>query len=349
LAQALLVLTFKFACSALCLCTPSFVWLVNFRAAVPFQCGLQMATQQMNIHRFHGHHQGGQFIADGGFPSQKSVAAVVDQESVRIASAHEPNFRTQVFRRAFEEQALRYRATMMGNHSSVFGFRVHAGMPSYSGSAPPHHARTLGVKTTVQYGADDLFESVFVDDNLSEETVKNTNLRPPLGRYEAEHYPMNAKIKPPPGLEIPSGRAGAPSVAGMYVHGAAHSGSFESFVKDWQQTTHDSLATVSTNCDTNSASGEQEEMAEEAPKKKKNGKQRFCKAKRDRYRHLVEGLVEHAKDDPASFDLSEHKLPPGIASSEESKAKLLATVMKFAMMKFAMAAGSTPVETSTDM
>jgi len=67
---------------------------------------------------------------------------------------------------------------------------------------------------------------------------------------------------------------------------------------------------------------------EEEPTKKKRS--RFCKAKRDHYRRLVEQLVVLAKECPATFSLEEQRLPRSIACSAEAKEKLASTVMRFA-------------------
>jgi len=62
----------------------------------------------------------------------------------------------------------------------------------------------------------------------------------------------------------------------------------------------------------------------------KGKKSRFCKAKRDRYRKLVERLVEQVQQNPLTFDLDSADLPASIMVDPKSKEKLLATVMKFA-------------------
>jgi len=67
---------------------------------------------------------------------------------------------------------------------------------------------------------------------------------------------------------------------------------------------------------------------EEEPTKKKRS--RFCKAKRDHYRRLVEQLVQVARENPSGFSLDAVRLPKSIACSEEAKDKLLATVARFA-------------------
>jgi len=67
---------------------------------------------------------------------------------------------------------------------------------------------------------------------------------------------------------------------------------------------------------------------DEEPKNKKRS--RFCKAKRDQYRRLVERLVEMLREDPAGFSLESVRLPHSIDCSEEAKDKLLATVRRFA-------------------
>lgn len=67
---------------------------------------------------------------------------------------------------------------------------------------------------------------------------------------------------------------------------------------------------------------------DEAPKTKK--KSRFCKAKRDHYRRLVEQLVEQLRESPETFTLDAAKLPRSIAMCQASREKLLATVTKFA-------------------
>jgi len=64
----------------------------------------------------------------------------------------------------------------------------------------------------------------------------------------------------------------------------------------------------------------------------KGKKSRFCKAKRDRYRKLVERLVEQVRKNPLTFDLDSADLPASMMVDPKSKAKLLATVMKFAQV-----------------
>jgi len=61
----------------------------------------------------------------------------------------------------------------------------------------------------------------------------------------------------------------------------------------------------------------------------KGKKTRFCKAKRDRYRKLVERLVEEVQKNP-NFDFEMADLPASFVLNAEAKAKLEATVMKFA-------------------
>jgi len=64
----------------------------------------------------------------------------------------------------------------------------------------------------------------------------------------------------------------------------------------------------------------------------KSKKTRFCKAKRDRYRKLVERLVQEVRRNPLTFDINSVDLPASVTLHSESKAKLLATVMKFAQV-----------------
>eukprot|EP00443_Scrippsiella_acuminata_P044454 CAMPEP_0115271884 /NCGR_PEP_ID=MMETSP0270-20121206/54336_1 /TAXON_ID=71861 /ORGANISM="Scrippsiella trochoidea, Strain CCMP3099" /LENGTH=333 /DNA_ID=CAMNT_0002688271 /DNA_START=118 /DNA_END=1119 /DNA_ORIENTATION=+ len=329
-----------------------------------------MAAVQMDFHMIYGQHQSmdmhrsghvynersadGRFMANCGVSCvpaspiddlRKRVAASSNYQSARVADAQVQNSNMQVFRRTFEEQAHCFRARMMSGCNSPLGLGTHTEVHNYIGVTPSHNAKMLNAKTaTIQHGADDLFESVPLNADFPKETGNIDSPLPSLGIYEARQVFARAKleVQPPPGLSVPSCHAGTGCMAGLpvrsglakvlYVHGTPSSVSCESLGEDWKHATHDSLSAVSTN----SGAGEHGELeGSDVPKKKKH--QRFCKAKRDRYRHLVEGLVEQAKDDPASFNLSEHQLPPGIASSEESKAKLLATVMKFAIMKFEMA------------
>mmetsp|Transcript_106201 Transcript_106201/g.297315 ORF Transcript_106201/g.297315 Transcript_106201/m.297315 type:complete len:210 (-) Transcript_106201:395-1024(-) len=60
----------------------------------------------------------------------------------------------------------------------------------------------------------------------------------------------------------------------------------------------------------------------------KKKRSRFCKAKRDHYRRLVEELVRRSRD--GCLSLEGMKLPKSIASSEDARGKLLATVARFA-------------------
>lgn len=64
------------------------------------------------------------------------------------------------------------------------------------------------------------------------------------------------------------------------------------------------------------------ESYDEEPKNKKRS--RFCKAKRDQYRRLVERLVEMLREDPAGFSLESVRLPHSIDCSEESRARVWA-------------------------
>jgi len=70
-----------------------------------------------------------------------------------------------------------------------------------------------------------------------------------------------------------------------------------------------------------------ESVGEEPTKKKRS---RFCKAKRDHYRRLVDQLLQVARENPHSFSLDAVRLPKSIACSQEAKDKLLATVARFA-------------------
>jgi len=93
-----------------------------------------------------------------------------------------------------------------------------------------------------------------------------------------------------------------------------------------------SEAALGTDCQSTGTPGsalDEEEEDDDAPKKKK--KTRFCKAKRDHYRRLVEQLVQIAQTCPENFSLDVVRLPKSIATCQESRSKLLATVMRFAM------------------
>lgn len=87
-------------------------------------------------------------------------------------------------------------------------------------------------------------------------------------------------------------------------------------------------AKVSVAVSTGSGGSQNGQDVEDAPDKKK--KSRYCKAKRDHYRKLVEQLVQEARVKPDAFSLDTVKLPKAIAADAESKDKLLATVMRFA-------------------
>jgi len=208
-------------------------------------------------------------------------------------------------------------------------FRAPAGAATYQevhnymGVVPPNRAWTARVEparnpTTrvLACSVDDLFESVPLDGSETRSRSPPPAFCGGFGGSVQAHANIKlpqASIRPPPGLEFYAGAGGAWPAAAC-----------ESPVKAWKQPSQDSLATIST-C---SGLEEQEDLDdEELPKKTKK---RFCKAKRDRYRRLVEGLVLQAKSDPSSFDLSAHKLPPAIAASEAAQVKLLATVLKFA-------------------
>lgn len=78
--------------------------------------------------------------------------------------------------------------------------------------------------------------------------------------------------------------------------------------------------------DCNESVGSAHEEPQEQTKKKRS---RFCKAKRDHYRRLVEDLVERFRENPGSCTLDAVKLPKSIACSQEARDKLLATVAKF--------------------
>jgi len=69
---------------------------------------------------------------------------------------------------------------------------------------------------------------------------------------------------------------------------------------------------------------------EDQQPQQKGKKTRFCKAKRDRYRKLVERLVEEAQRNPLTFDFDSANLPASISLNPEAKEKLWETVMKFA-------------------
>jgi len=99
----------------------------------------------------------------------------------------------------------------------------------------------------------------------------------------------------------------------------------------------DSQSTASRSGDgaesTSSTKEEEEELEAEADMVgcQKRKRSRFCKAKRDLYRRLVEQLVSLARDSPDSFSLDAVRLPRSISSSQEAREKLLATVMRFAV------------------
>lgn len=153
-------------------------------------------------------------------------------------------------------------------------------------------------------------------------------------------------VRPPPGLEAP--RKPRPAClelreteslarddrepyklvwslgGGLMITGVAKSSPSPSGVS--------SALTSDTHSGSGSQTGEGTESLvsaeEEAPKRKK--KTRFCKAKRDHYRKLVEQLVAEARANPESFSLDEARLPRAIAVCQESREKLLTTVMRFA-------------------
>mmetsp|Transcript_138853 Transcript_138853/g.443309 ORF Transcript_138853/g.443309 Transcript_138853/m.443309 type:complete len:313 (-) Transcript_138853:147-1085(-) len=59
---------------------------------------------------------------------------------------------------------------------------------------------------------------------------------------------------------------------------------------------------------------------------KKAQKNRHCKAKRDRYRRLIDRLINKAKESREAFLQELENLPPSIAQCEDSKQRLLRTV-----------------------
>mmetsp|Transcript_1086 Transcript_1086/g.2817 ORF Transcript_1086/g.2817 Transcript_1086/m.2817 type:complete len:200 (+) Transcript_1086:38-637(+) len=77
------------------------------------------------------------------------------------------------------------------------------------------------------------------------------------------------------------------------------------------------------------SSAQEDQDRETADGHTKKKRSRFCKAKRDHYRRLVEQLVQLARDKPDSFSLNAVRLPRSIASSQEAREKLLATVARF--------------------
>jgi len=71
---------------------------------------------------------------------------------------------------------------------------------------------------------------------------------------------------------------------------------------------------------------------EDQQPRQKGKKTRFCKAKRDRYRKLVERLVEEVRRNPLTFDVDAADVPASVTMKPEAKEKLWATVMQFARL-----------------
>mmetsp|Transcript_112707 Transcript_112707/g.291225 ORF Transcript_112707/g.291225 Transcript_112707/m.291225 type:complete len:325 (-) Transcript_112707:568-1542(-) len=274
---------------------------------------------------------------------RKSVATSPGHEWAHSADAPMISYQERPFQVACEEPAHQCMKIMKNNLSSPLKLGSTGEVHHHVRYTSPQRATRLCMEAksmppirSIEYGADDLFETVPIDTFVFE-TGKAYS--PTHGECDVTQVLAHeAYVMPLPSLTLPSDRTGSPCSAVLpppsrLVHEAPSSASHESLLKDMRQrhASQDSLATCSTTSGL-AGQGDLGELLEEgAPGRKKSEKKRFSKAKRDRYRRLVESLVLRAKDDPASFNISEHMLPPAIASSRALKLKLLATVMKFAL------------------
>lgn len=246
---------------------------------------------------------------------QTSAAAA----RVRVADASTSRYTSQSCHDLFEEGDLCCGDSVEGDlGTSSFEGMIWKDRQS-GGGAPSNHSNPLSTEAsrkpcgwTIGYGVDDLFESV---------PIAVSNL-------DKEHTTNNSKSQWIPGL--PNSSASAPHSAGHSPFGVPWDVTdlYGDYTFEFPMDNDEELMHTRESMSTTSLCGAQEEQ--ELTKKRR--KQRFNKGQRDRYRRLVESLVEHAVGDPMNFDLSRHKLPPRIASSEVLQAKLLETVRKFAQL-----------------